>query len=858
MILLGDLLDGAAEEGARVLGDVRADAFEGLAYDSRNVRGGELFVAVRTDRADGHDFLADAVGRGAAGVLCERVPQESVGALRGATVVEVRDTRAALRRWASHVLRRQGPRVIAVTGSVGKTGTAKAIAGVLRRLRPAAAVFENDNFNDLFGLPIALAGLEPAHETAALELGTDSAGEIAELCALVGPSDGVITNVAPAHLQHFGSLERLAQEYGALARTAGERLFLNVDDPLVAAMGAAEASRGNRQRVTFGTDERADVRASGVALDPDGVSFTLHWGGAQRAVSVPRLGMPAVYAALAAAAVGLADGHPLDAVGAALGEMEPVAGRLRPLRLARRGRLLDDTFSASPPSLAAALGALAAMPAPRLVVLGEVSGLEDVEAAGAELARAGDAAIALGDDAERVTQAAVEHGLPREQVDVTHTVEEAVARAEAWLAAQSGAEPAVLVKGNEASRLERVVERLMAEPGRARELLVRQAPGARQVVGLQLDRAAWMEVDLDAIAGNLERLRAIAAPAAVMAVLKADAYGHGAVRVARTAVQHGAAALGVAVLSEAAALRERGIGAPILVLGYTPAWQARDVVRAGVAVSVFSLDVAQALSRASAALARPAVRVHIKVDTGMHRLGVAPEEAVGFARAVAALPGVEIEGVFTHFASADEADDAYTRLQLERFRRVLAEWEAAGLARPQWVHAANSAATLRFPEARFDMVRTGIALYGMHPSGEVRCPEGFRAALRLKTQLAQVKEIEEGEPVSYGRTWVAARRSRIGILPIGYADGFRRAPANWGEVLVRGRRAPVVGRVCMDMCVVDVTDVEGARVGDEVVLIGEQQEDRLTAEEVAAQLGTINYEVVSQILARVPREIVSR
>jgi alanine racemase len=486
-----------------------------------------------------------------------------------------------------------------------------------------------------------------------------------------------------------------------------------------------------------------------------------------------------------------------------------------------------------------------------------MAGAEDGVAMGQALVRATEGLIAFGDAAEPLARAATAAGLPKERVAVTHTIDEAAERVEAWLAAQQDRLSAtVLVKGTEADRLERLVERLMAEPERAPAVLARQAPGAKQVVPLQLDRAAWMEVDLGAIAGNLARLREIAAPAGVMAVLKADAYGHGAVRVARTAVQHGAAMLGVAVLSEAAALRERGIGAPILVLGYTPAWQAREVVRQDVASALYSRDVAQALSRAALALARPAARVHIKVDTGMHRLGLSPQEVLAFAREVERLPGVEIEGLFTHFASADEADPSFTHVQLERFGRVLEEWGSAGLARPRYVHAANSAAALRFPEARFDLVRTGIALYGLDPSEEVRCPEGFRKALALKTQLAQVKELEKGEPVSYGRTWVAPRRARIGVLPIGYADGFRRAPATWGEVLVRGRRAPLVGRVCMDMSMVDVTDIPGARVGDEVVLIGEQNGDRITVEEVAARLGTINYEVVSQILARVPREVV--
>lgn len=573
---------------------------------------------------------------------------------------------------------------------------------------------------------------------------------------------------------------------------------------------------------------------------------------------VPLLGTPGVYAALGAAAVALADGRELDVVAEALGGLVPIPGRLRPLEMHGGGRLIDDSFSASPASLDAALAALGSYRAPRMLVLGHVSGASDATLAGTTLAHHEAGVIALGDAAETYVDAAAAVGAPRERMVVTHTVDEAVAQLETWLSALPERDDAtVLVKGSENARLERVVERLMAEPSRAEELLTRQAPGSKQVVPLHLDRAAWMEVDLGAIAGNIDQLRQIAAPAGVMAVLKADAYGHGALRVARTAVQHGATMLGVAVLSEAATLRAHGIAAPILVLGYTPAWQAREVARQEVAVAVFSMDVARALSDAALAMAQPAVRVHVKVDTGMHRLGLAPNDVVGYARQVAGLPGVGIEGLFTHFASADEADLSYTRHQMGRFMQVLDEWEAAGLPKPRYVHAANSAATLRIPDARFDLVRVGIALFGMDPSGDVRCPVGFRPALALKTQLAQVEEISEGESVSYGRTWTASRRTRVGVLPIGYADGFRRAPANWGEVLVRGERAPLVGRVCMDMSMVDVTDIAGARVGDEVVLIGEQGGERITVEDVAARLGTINYEVVSQILARVPRETVS-
>jgi alanine racemase len=310
----------------------------------------------------------------------------------------------------------------------------------------------------------------------------------------------------------------------------------------------------------------------------------------------------------------------------------------------------------------------------------------------------------------------------------------------------------------------------------------------------------------------------------------------------------------VATVSEAEPLRAAGITAPILVFGYTAPWQAREAVRLDLRTTVYALESARALARAAHDLERE-VRVHVKIDTGMARLGLRTEDVpaiVEFFAALRELPGLIVEGVFTHFATADSADQTYARRQLERFHAVLAALEERGL-RPPLVHAANSAAMLALPEARFDMVRPGVAIYGLAPSAEVRLPEGFRPALAFKTQVAQVKDVPAGEGISYGATYVTTAPARIAVLPVGYADGFRRAPANWGEVLVRGRRAPLVGRVCMDQCMIDVTAIPGVRQGDEVVLIGRQGSDELTTEAVAERLGTISYEVVAELLARVPR-----
>jgi alanine racemase len=339
-----------------------------------------------------------------------------------------------------------------------------------------------------------------------------------------------------------------------------------------------------------------------------------------------------------------------------------------------------------------------------------------------------------------------------------------------------------------------------------------------------------------------------------MVALKADAYGHGALKVARTVLHNGASMLGVATVSEAAPLREANISAPILVFGYVPLWQMRDAIRLDVRVTLYSTEAAYALSRAALDLSKT-VKVHVKVDTGMGRLGIRHEqlnEVVALVRLIKVLPGLELEGLYTHFAQADAEDKTHAFFQLEHFQQVLHTLRELGL-RPPIVHAANSAATLALPAAHFDMVRSGVAIYGLQPSFAVRLPDSFRPALSFKTQVSQVKWVPAGEGISYGSIYVTTHPTCIAVLPVGYADGFRRAPTTWGSVLIHGQEAPILGRVCMDQCMVDVTHIPQTRMGDEVVLIGRQGEATLTAEQVAERLGTINYEVVSEILARVPR-----
>jgi alanine racemase len=866
LIHLADLL---AATGGSVHGPVAASTFGDFCYDTRTLDPstkrrsgpGELFLAVVTDKGDGHDYVLEAARKGAAGVLCQR-PFDLEP--YGVTCIVVDDSREALLDWARYILRKLAPLVVGITGSSGKTTTKELTASVLSQRH---AVFHNyGNYNDRYGLPIALGQLGPEHKVAVLELACDGLDEIRELAALTHPQIGVVTSVNETHLAYLGSLEAIALEKGRLVEALppegeGGVAILNYDDRRVRAM----AERTRARVVTYGLDPDAHLVAGAVEVTPEGVSFTVFVkeffplagvrGKRKMRVRLPLLGRHSIYAALAAVAAGLAMGVPLDEALESLAAVRPLPGRLNPLPGVNGSLVLDDSFNASPASTLAALDTLALFHrGRRYVVLGDLLDLGSFEGeacrrVGERLAAVAHFLIAQGDGARRIAEQVQAVGMPADHILVTYTAEDSVRGLDGRL------EPGdtILVKGAMESRMEHVVAGLLADPVQAADLLVRQTAGWRKVRLLRPGRPTWLEVDLEAIAHNVRRVAEIVGPeVGVLAVLKADGYGHGSIRVARTALNNGACYLGVASINEGALLRHTGISAPILVLGFTPAWQARELVLNGLSATVFNLDVPQALSQAGRELNRR-VAVHVKVDTGMGRLGLLPDEVVPFVHSLKALPQLTLEGIFTHFSVAD-SDPDYTRWQIHRFRQVLGALREAGIEIPL-AHAANSAAILSLPESHFRMVRLGLAMYGLHPSPQVHCPPDFRPALAFKTQVAQVKTLPPGSYVSYGNTYQTGGEQRIAVIPVGYADGFRRAPRHWGEVLVRGRRAPIVGRVCMDQTMIDVTAIPEVRQGDEVVLIGEQGQERITAEDVAQRLGTINYEVVSEILARVPRVV---
>jgi len=360
-------------------------------------------------------------------------------------------------------------------------------------------------------------------------------------------------------------------------------------------------------------------------------------------------------------------------------------------------------------------------------------------------------------------------------------------------------------------------------------------------------RPVWAEVDLDALTHNVRTLAELAAPARLYAVVKANAYGHGAPPVGAVALEAGAAGLGVVCVDEGEELRSAGIEAPVLVLGHTPASEAERVVELGLTPTVCSMQVALALSR-FAGEHGVVQKVHVELESGLNRNGLLLGQLVPFAESLRALPAIEVEGLFTHFAAAEEGDGGFTRAQ----HQLLLD----ASARLPWIpmrHCAATASVLTSHEMALDAVRAGIGIYGYHPAPG--CGDGIdlRPVLALKSRIARIVELEPGDTVGYGRTWEARTPSTIALVMCGYADGLRRALSNRAQALVRGRRAPVAGRVAMDMCMLDVTGIPGVAPDDEVVIIGSQGDETVSADELASLADTISWEILAGITARVPR-----
>lgn len=383
-------------------------------------------------------------------------------------------------------------------------------------------------------------------------------------------------------------------------------------------------------------------------------------------------------------------------------------------------------------------------------------------------------------------------------------------------------------------------------------------PLSREALALSTPRT-WAEIDLEAIRHNVKALRRHIAPAQFIGVVKANAYGLGAIPIAKTAIEAGAYGLAVSSCEEGQELRYAGINVPILVLGYVPIELAEAAAEAELTLTVNDSRLAQALSRATLRSRRKngPLPVHLKLDTGLNRYGLEPDEALELARLIARLPGLALQGLYTHFATGDEPDRRFVLEQQRHFEATRAMLAGHGFHFPQQ-HLSNSASGIGLKESRAGFVRVGLALYGYYPSPSVeaearRAGLFLRPALTLKSTIIRLNDLEPGEAVGYNRTYVATERRRLALVPLGYADGYRRALSNQGEALVNGQRVPVVGRISMDQLTLDVTGLAGVQEGDEVVFIGSQEDTCIAIEEVAELCDTIPYEIMTGLGRRVKR-----
>lgn len=366
-------------------------------------------------------------------------------------------------------------------------------------------------------------------------------------------------------------------------------------------------------------------------------------------------------------------------------------------------------------------------------------------------------------------------------------------------------------------------------------------------------RPVWAEIDLDKIEYNIRNIKELAKDKEVIGVIKADAYGHGAIDIAPILLRNGVSRLAVATLTEAMELRRENISAPIIILGYTPTDFAEDLIKYDIEQTIYTLEDAQKFSNIAEKLNKK-VKVHIALDTGMGRIGFLPnEESIENIIKIYKLKGIDIVGLFTHFSTADEENKEYTNKQYKILEDFCKELEMIGINIP-FKHAANSATIMDLPSMYLDGVRAGIVLYGYYPSNEVNKERlKIKPAMTLKAKIAHIKVLEKGAFVSYGRTYKVNETTRVATIPIGYADGYLRALSNKGKVIVNGKLVPVIGRVCMDQLMIDITNINNVNVDDEVILLGECDNVKYNADDMADAVGTINYEIICMIKGRVPR-----
>jgi len=782
---------------------------------------GDLFVALAGERFDGGDFVESAWRQGASAALLSKThPRAQTPPPKGHALIVVDDTLEALQQLAAYARQQFHKPVVAITGSNGKTTVKELLRAALgQSLQVAASPL---SWNSQVGVAMTLLQLDPQADVALIECGISKPGEMQRLKEMVQPTHGIFVNVGDAHRETLRDAQTTAREKSLLFQDPTLAAVL-VPDTETLAIEALSAIQSKVLRV--GSTPQAAVKVQW-AQDFQHVVVDGH------RVQLPEI--PAGLRTDVVLCIAMAQKLNVDtaSITRGLASWSPAPMRLEMTRTPHGVFILNDAYSADPESFDVALRTLSAMTSEgrAFAVVGPLAQLGKARAAaharvGVAVAHANvHRLILVGDDARDIADAATGAGLAPEQVIYAKNVADAAMALDQHV--QRG--DRVLIKASRPERLERVAELLFSSFG-----------------------PAIAHIDLEALAANLDKLRAIIGhDIAVMPVVKSFGYGLDSVRLGRLYVQRGAEALAVAYADEGVTLREQGISVPILVQNLLP-HELPKIVSHQLSAEVIDPQMVHALD-AIARAQNAEVAVHIKVDTGMGRCGLLPTDALDTVRAALQSTSLRIEGLMTHLASADEPDPAFTLAQIERFEAFVAQAKQLG-ARPRWIHAANTAGSVRFPTSRYSMVRSGIGLLGY-----AELPDGnpFTPVLRLTTRVVTAKLLPEGGPVGYGSTWrvpEGAGPRRIAVVAIGYNDGYPRHLSNCGWMTVHGVACPVVGRVCMDVTMIDVTDVPSrVEAGDEVVVYGSRAGEP-TLQEMAERAGTIAYELLTRISPRVRR-----
>jgi alanine racemase len=833
---------------------------EAVAVDSRRLPRRSLFVALRGRQADGHDFLGQAAANGAVAALVRADAPPA-----GLPTVAVDSPLAALQRLAAWYRRAHLGRVVAITGSNGKTIVKDALYAQLLGTFSTAA--SPGSFNSQLGVPLAVLAAAPGTAVAVFEAGISAPGEMAALREILAPDCGILTNIGLAHIAAFADRRHLAREKlslfaamtgsaaAATAATARSELGWLVL-PEGDAMVAEEAARLPCRLVGFPGDPslprligRQVVDEVGPSPGGPGAAF----GGEELEVRFPSGSVRRLRVRTRSAeivedvllAVGAAHllGVPEERIAESLRDYVPPPTRLEVWRSPSGVVLVNDLVSADPISVRAALrttSELAAGGGRKVFVFGGMRELGP--GAAAEYAAIGALAGEYRFDALLLIDREGGGG------------GELAATRDAYLAAHPDGQAAVLA---DVEAVRRRLRALLA-PG---DTLLLKGPRHSGIAAAAVDLMEAMApnrliVDLGAVAGNIASYQRACGPGTrILAMVKALAYGSELVRLSSWLSEAGIDHLGVSTADEGVELRRAGIQLPILVTLPTPE-EAAKLARFELLPAVYSFALVEPLAAAARAALPPGRRlaVHLKVDTGMHRVGVAPGEALPLARAVSATGALRVTGLMTHLASAeDPAADGDTRRQLALFDQARGELAAAGFG-GLLCHAAATAAAARFPEARYDMVRLGLGLFGLYPSAAVASAIPLQLAVTLLSRIAEVRTLVRGDRVGYGGTHtVTAERLRVGVLPLGYHDGIPWSLSNRGAVLVDGRPAPILGRISMDSMIVDLSAAPDAAAGSEALLFGVHHGAVLRPEEVADQAGTIPYELLARLGPRVQR-----